>query len=137
MPRVDNVRKKCGSCCHVSPMSAKNAEAVATCHRCPQKMRKLLPRVNDVRKKCGSCCHMSPMCAKNATIVAMCQRLPQKMRRQSTGVDDVRNYSAAIFMTAFLKIPFSDMQGACASLGKNITNISEWQVRYDSGDSLS
>ena len=58
LPRVTDVRKKCGSCCHVSPMSAKNAEAVATCHQCAQKMRELLPRVNDVCKKCGSCCHV-------------------------------------------------------------------------------
>ena len=65
LPRVNDVRKKCGNCCHASTMSAKNAEAVATCRRCPQKMRRLLPHVDDVRKKCGSCCHVSPMSAKN------------------------------------------------------------------------
>ena len=59
--------------CLAWTISAKNAEAVATCQRCPQKMRELLPRVDDIRKKCGSCCHVSTMSAKNAEAVATCR----------------------------------------------------------------
>ena len=89
-------------CCLSAMVSKKMQVIVATCRRCPQKMRKLLPRVADVRKKCGSCCHVSTMCAKNAGAVATCRRYPQKMRELLPRVNDVRKKCADSCRTAMI-----------------------------------